>query len=123
MLKDATTDEDLPNVTFMVSYLHNEEKGSDVNVATRLMLDVLQGDVEAAVVVSNDSDLKLPVREARKRVPVGVINPSPSQMAGDLKGKPNDGVGSHWWGRLVESQYRNHQLPDPVNGISKPNDW
>lgn len=123
MLKDATTDEDLPDVTLMVSYLHNEEKGSDVNVATHLMLDVLQGDVDAAVVVSNDSDLKLPVKEARQRVAIGVVNPSPSQVAGDLKGKPSDGVGGHWWGRLVESQYRNHQLPDPVNGISKPNGW
>jgi uncharacterized LabA/DUF88 family protein len=123
MLKNATTGENLPEVTFMVSYLHNEEKGSDVTVATHLMVDVLQGDVDAAVVVSNDSDLKLPVREARKRIPVGVVNPSPSQMAGDLKGKPSDGVGGHWWGRLVEAQFRNHQLPDPIDGISKPNGW
>lgn len=123
MLKDANTDQDLPDLTFMVSYLHNEEKGSDVNLGTHLLLDVLQQSVDAAIVVSNDSDLKLPVREARQRVPVGVINPSPSQVAGDLKGKPTDGVGGHWWGRLVETQYRNHQLPDPVNGITKPNEW
>jgi hypothetical protein len=107
----------------MVSYLHNEEKGSDVNVATHLLLDILQQEVDAVVVVSNDSDLKLPVKEARQRVPVGVVNPGPSQFAGDLKGKPSDGVGGHWWGRLTETQYRNHQLPDPVNGISKPNAW
>jgi uncharacterized LabA/DUF88 family protein len=123
MLKDASTDLDIPNATFMVSYLHNEEKGSDVNVATHLLLDILQQEVDAVVVVSNDSDLKLPVKEARQRVPVGVVNPGPSQFAGDLKGKPSDGVGGHWWGRLTETQYRNHQLPDPVNGISKPNAW
>ena len=92
MLKDGNNDEDLPNVTLMVSYLHQEEKGSDVNVGTHLMLDVLQGDVGAAVVVSNDSDLKLPVREARKRVPVGVVNPGPAELAGDLRGSPSDGV-------------------------------
>lgn len=101
MLKDGTTDADLPDVTFMVSYLHNEEKGSDVNVGTHLLLDVLQGDVDGAVVVSNDSDLKLPVREARKRVPVGVVNPSPSQVAGDLKENPPRGSaaigGAGWW--------------------------
>lgn len=123
MLKDAQTDQDLPDLTFMVSYLHNEEKGSDVNVATHLLVDVLQQDIDAAIVVSNDSDLKLPVREARSRVPVGVINPGPSQLAGDLKGKTTDGVGGHWWGRLAESQFRNHQLPDPVNAITKPNRW
>lgn len=123
MLKDANTDVDIPNATLMVSYLHNEEKGSDVNVATHLLLDILQQEVDAVVVVSNDSDLKLPVKEARQRVPVGVVNPGPSQFAGDLKGKPSDGVGGHWWGRLTETQYRNYQLPDPVNGISKPNAW
>ena len=36
---------------FMVSYLHMEEKGSDVNVATHLLLDVLGSTVDAAVVV------------------------------------------------------------------------
>lgn len=96
MLKNAQTDQDIPDATLMVSYLHNEEKGSDVNVATHLMLDVLQREVDAVVVVSNDSDLKLPVREARLRVPVGVVNPGPSQIAGDLKGKP-----CRWSGRTL----------------------
>jgi len=123
MLKDAGTESDIPNAKFMVSYLHNEEKGSDVNLATHLMLDVLQRAVDAAVVVSNDSDLKLPVREARLRLPVGIVNPGPSQIAGDLKGKPTDGVGGHWWGRLNETQYRGHQLPDSVGAITKPTAW
>jgi hypothetical protein len=123
MLKDANTGQDIPVATFMVSYLHNEEKGSDVNVATHLLLDILQQEVDAAIVVSNDSDLKLPIREARNRVPVGVVNPGPGQIAGDLRGKPADGVGGHWWGRLTEPQYRNHQLPDPVEGVGKPHAW
>jgi hypothetical protein len=123
MLKDSITGADLPDVTLMVSYLHQEEKGSDVNVGTHLMLDVLQQDVEAAVIVSNDSDLKLPVKEARKRVPVGIINPGPAQLAGDLRGSPNDGAGGHWWGQLTASRIRDNQLPDSVNGIRKPNGW
>lgn len=63
------------DAVFIVSYLRQEEKASDVNVATHLLLDVLGGEVDAAVVVSNDSDLRLPIREARQRVPVGLINP------------------------------------------------
>jgi hypothetical protein len=43
-----------------------------------LLLDVLQGDIDAAVVVSNDSDLRLPLVEVRKRVSVGTVNPSSS---------------------------------------------
>jgi hypothetical protein len=38
---------------FMVSYANREEKGSDVNVAAHLLLDVLGGAVDGAVVVSN----------------------------------------------------------------------
>ena len=37
-----------------------EEKGSDVNLATRLLVGGFTGDYEQAVVVSNDSDLAEP---------------------------------------------------------------
>ena len=123
MLKDASTETDLPDTTFMVSYLHQEEKGSDVNVGTHLLLDVLEKSVDAAIVISNDSDLKLPIREARKRVPVGTLNPGSGQTAGDLRGQPTDGVGDHWWAPIRQHQYLSNQLPDPVNGLSKPNGW
>jgi hypothetical protein len=112
-----------PDDVFMVSYLRLEEKGSDVNVATHMLLDILQGDAEAVVVVSNDSDLKLPVREARERVPVGMINPGGGQIAGGLKGDANAGAGDHWWANLDAARIQSHQLPDPVNGITKPNGW
>lgn len=123
MLQDAATGADLPDVTLMVSYLHQEEKGSDVNVGTHLLLDVLQHDVDAAVVVSNDSDLKLPIQEARKRVPVGIVKPGAAQLAGDLRGTPSEGAGGHWWGQLDATRLREHQLPDSVNGLTKPNGW
>jgi hypothetical protein len=42
---------------------HTEEKGSDVNLATRLILDGLDGLWEEAIVISNDSDLESPIRE------------------------------------------------------------
>jgi len=38
MVRDATGT-DVPNATFMVRYLHLEEKGSDVNLASQLLLD------------------------------------------------------------------------------------
>jgi hypothetical protein len=55
----------LPDATFMASVATWEEKGSDVNVASHLLVDVLAGDAEAAVVISNDRDLRWPVQEAR----------------------------------------------------------
>ena len=100
-----------------------EEKGSDVNVAAHLLSDVLQGKVDAAIVVSNDSDLALPIRIAREHVPTGLINPGSNPVAGALKGSPSDGVGRHWWRRLSPSDLQACQLPDVVDGISKPNTW
>lgn len=62
---------DDPDAIFMVSVADREEKGSDVNVATHLLTDVCEQNIEAAVVISNDSDLALPIKHARARVPVG----------------------------------------------------
>jgi hypothetical protein len=111
------------DAVFMVSYAHREEKGSDVNVASHLLVDVLSGDIDAAIVVSNDSDLKFPVRYARTRVPVGVINPSDNYTAGALRGKPDDGVGNHWWRTLTADDFLAAQLADPVAGLTRPVGW
>src|SRR6187549_147954 len=119
-VQDGSSGSRHSEAVFIASYLRQEEKASDVNVATHLLLDVLREDVEAAVVVSNDSDLKLPIREARQRVPVGLINPGDGHLAGGLKGEASEGAGGHWWVSLDASRYTAHQLPDPVNGLSKP---
>jgi hypothetical protein len=76
----------VPDATFMASVATYEEKGSDVNVAAHLLVDVLAGGFDAAVVISNDSDLRWPVQEARRRVPVGVVNPGSGYTAGHLSG-------------------------------------
>lgn len=115
--------DDVPDATFMVSVSRREEKGSDVNVATHLMVDVLRGDVDAAVVVSNDSDLKLPVEIARGLVPVGLVNPTKGYRAGSLKGQPTDGVGGHWWYQLTSSDFQNAQMSPQVHGLTIPPGW
>lgn len=108
---------------FMVKYLHLEEKGSDVNVASHLLLDVLSTRVDAAVVISNDSDLAFPIRAVRDRVPVGLINPRDGYTAGDLMGKKTDGVGNHWWWKLQGPTFLSNQLPDPAGKFTKPVGW
>jgi len=113
----------VPDARFMVSYAYREEKGSDVNVASHLLLDVLRESIDAAIVISNDSDLRFPVQEARMRVPVGTVNPSRAWLAGDLKGQPGDGVGNHWWRQLVANDFRAHQLSDPCGRYTKPIPW
>lgn len=114
---------DVPRAHFMVSYAYREEKGSDVNVASHLLVDVLTGAMDGAIVISNDSDLRFPIEEARRRVPVGTVNPSPTQLAGALRASASVGVGHHWWRQLTPGDYRNHQMPDPAGRFAKPLGW
>lgn len=123
MIKDASCTTDIPDATFMVSVARREEKGSDVNVAAHLLLDVLQQDVDAAVVISNDSDLEFPIRQARERVPVGTINPTKGYTAGALNGAPTDGVGGHWWYQLTKEDLFGGQMPAQVGPLVKPAPW
>lgn len=113
----------VPGAEFMVSYAYREEKGSDVNVASHLLLDVLGEAVDAVIVFSNDSDLRFPLIEARKRVPVGLVNPSRNWLAGALRGQPNEGAGGHWWRQLTDTDLRSNQLSDPVGKYRKPAEW
>jgi hypothetical protein len=54
-----------------------EEKGSDVNLATLLVKEGFQNLYDVALVISNDSDLLLPIEVVKEDLgkPVGVVNP------------------------------------------------
>ncbi len=108
---------------FIVSYLRTEEKRSDVNLASHLLLDVLQHSVDAVLVVSNDSDLCMPLRECRKRVPTCVINPSKNPLANSLGGDSASGVGGHWWYKLSKVDFLKCQLPTQIGDVTKPQKW
>ena len=113
----------VPGARFMISHAYREEKGSDVNLASHLLVDVLTGAVDAAIVVSNDSDLAYPTRVARSHVPVGIVNPSRSPLAGKLRAQSTDGVGGHWWRPLTATDFTAHQLPDPSGRYRRPPGW
>lgn len=113
----------MPDASFLVSYATREEKGSDVNIASHLLTDTLRGEIDAAVVISNDSDLRYPIDQVRQIIPVGTVNPTPKQTAGALRGTRDDGVGRHWWIKLTAADFKNHQLPDPAGGYTRPSEW
>lgn len=108
---------------FMVSYLSLQEKGSDVNVATHLFKDVLGERVDAAIVISNDADLRLPLQLARQAVPVGTVNPNNRATAGDLRGRRDEGAGSHWWRKLTAEDFLACQMPEVVGDHRRPEGW
>jgi hypothetical protein len=65
-----------------------EEKGSDVNLASYLLLDAFRHDCDVAIVVSNDADLKEPIAIAKDElgIKVGVVNPHrPARRSLDLQ--------------------------------------
>ncbi len=63
--------------------LKMEEKGSDVNIATYMLVDAFRADCDQLVVVTNDSDLAEPIRIINKelKIPVGVFNPHTQDTA------------------------------------------
>jgi uncharacterized LabA/DUF88 family protein len=57
--------------------MKTEEKGSDVNLATYLLMDAFDDLFDCAVIVSNDSDLKEPIALVKRRFgkTIGILNP------------------------------------------------
>lgn len=66
-----------PDTPHTVEVWRDEEKGSDVNLGTYMLLDAFDGRMDTAIVLSNDSDLLLPIQVVRNRfsLEVGLLNP------------------------------------------------
>jgi hypothetical protein len=102
--------------------IKTEEKGSDVNIATHLLVDGFKGDYELAVVISNDSDLVLPIRfvvEELKK-PVGLLNPQRNPSV-ELS-KYATFIKQIRAGTLARSQFP-PTLTDASGNFSKPPTW
>jgi hypothetical protein len=99
-----------------------EEKGSDVNLAPHLLHDGFRGEFEAAVLLTNDSDLAEPVRVVRQvlNLPVGILNPHDrdsktlQQYATFVKRIRQK--------HLIASQFPD-KLTDGKGEFHKPTDW
>jgi uncharacterized LabA/DUF88 family protein len=103
-----------------------EEKGSDVNLATHLVTDGFYDRYELAVVISNDSDLKLPVELVRGTFnPVGIVNPHPDRRSFALS--PRDLPPGSFYQRIKPKTLRRCQLPevleDEEGPIRCPSGW
>lgn len=105
-----------------VEILDTEEKGSDVNLASYLLLDAFEDDCEMAVVVSNDSDLVLPIVMVRSRLgkQVGVFDPS-RRRSFELHGAAS------WYRPLRRGPLSASLFPDTLSDsqglITKPPSW
>lgn len=99
-----------------------EEKGSDVNIATDLLIDGFKNAYELAVIISNDSDLTAPIRfvvEELKK-PVGLLNPQKHPSV-ELS-KYVTFIKQIRAGVLAQSQFL-RTLTDSKGAFSKPATW
>ena len=107
----------------VVKVIKVEEKGSDVNLASHLLLDAFQGNFDVAAVLSNDSDLVEPIRIVTKvlRKPVGLLSPV-SNPTSELKNVAS------FIRRISVSDLAGSQFPAAVplpdgSTLNKPTSW
>lgn len=101
----------------------HQEKGSDVNLATNLVFDVLKKQADAFVVVTNDSDQVGPLRKLKNENKglIGLILTS-KEPAVELMGIGLPIVREIREGTLSISQLPD-ELSDAVGRIRKPSSW
>jgi NYN domain len=106
----------------VVRIFRTEEKGSDVNLATQLLIDSFKNNYAVAAVITNDTDLVEPIRFATQEMNkiVGIISPVPKAATSLVN------VAS--FVRHIRDQHLSAaQFPDPIvvpgGQISKPATW
>jgi uncharacterized LabA/DUF88 family protein len=65
----------------VVDVLHIEEKGSDVALGAYLLRDSYAGEMDTAVVITNDTDLETPLKIAHDEIGIRIALVSPQQHA------------------------------------------
>ncbi|TAK60435.1 MAG: NYN domain-containing protein [Dehalococcoidia bacterium] len=109
----------------LVRVLKMEEKRTDVDIATHLLVDCFEDGFEQAVVISNDSDLATPISVVKNkfRKPVIVVNPHRRWKVS----KHLVQAASNHLRAINPSVLRRCQFPpslaDSVGSFTKPTTW
>ena len=101
---------------------YTEEKGSDVNIASHLLLDGFLAKYETAVIISNDSDLCEPVKMVRQalKLNIGILNPRETQA--HTLGQFATFTKRIRVSDIVRSQFPD-ELKDSKGPFRKPSEW
>ncbi|MFN8494631.1 MAG: NYN domain-containing protein [Caldilineaceae bacterium] len=112
----------VPPRTGQVKVIKTEEKGSDVNLAIHLVSDGFRNAYDAAVIVSNDSDLLPPIQFVKEELGklVGILNPQ-------KHGSVVLAATAHFVKNIRPNVLRNSQFPttltDAKGRFTKPTRW
>ena len=101
----------------------HEEKMTDVNIATQLLVDAYEDRYDTAIIVSGDSDLTTPIQHIHTRFPEKrlIIAFPPGRFSGHLK---KFSISFH----IGSDKLRRSLLPDQITTASgfvlkRPDDW
>jgi hypothetical protein len=107
----------------VVRIWRTDEKGSDVNLATQLLIDSFKDNYEVAVVITNDTDLVAPIRFATQEMNkvVGILTPVPNPA-------PALTAVASFSRHIREQHLAAAQFPNPItlNGgkaLTRPPSW
>lgn len=112
----------IPGQNSFVEVVKTDEKGSDVNLASHMLLDAVDGAFDCALVISGDSDLKTPVQFVQDRFhkTVGVLNPQ------KIKCRALETT-ARFYKHIRESALASSQFPpvltDGLGTFHKPSSW
>lgn len=103
--------------------IKTEEKGSDVNLATHLINDAHLNKFDVAIVISNDSDLLLPIKIVKNELGkvVGILNPQ--KKASRVLASNSTFIKQIRPGPLAASQFPDKITDNSGNVITKPTTW
>jgi uncharacterized LabA/DUF88 family protein len=106
-----------------VEVVKTEEKGSDVNLASHLLVDAFDNLFDIAVIISNDSDLAEPIRLVRERFgkTIGLFHHRNTRVSGKLRPLAHF-VRSFHSGALEKAQFA-RELRDENGTFFKPPTW
>lgn len=109
----------------LVDVIYTEEKGSDVNLASYLLVDAFKDRYDMAVVVSNDSDLVEPIRlvQCEFGLPVGVVNPQRDRRYPSRPLRAVAAFYGHLWPSVLKACQFPPTLRDAHGVIHKPVGW
>lgn len=106
-----------------VQVIKTEEKGSDVNLGSYMLLDAAKGGLRSAVAITNDSDLAEPIHLIRSEFGLitGVINPHATT------GRSRN-LDATFFKQIRPAALKQSQLPatlidDQGRAIQKPSSW
>lgn len=114
-----------PRAPQLVQVQRIEEKRTDVDIATHLLVDCFQKRFDEVVVISNDGDLTLPIQTVRDAfgMRIGVINPhNKSRISGSLIKASTYHLRNINRKVLADSQFPTI-LTDAQGTFSKPPSW